>query len=89
MKLERPTTEQKLQEIVATRLKVGPERVDLDKLITEELGLDSMDFANVVVDIEEAFAPVTLSDDAARNVRTLRELADYIDRGRDGAARGI
>ena len=33
----------------------------------------------VILEIEEAFAPVTISDKSAEELLTLRELAAYID----------
>ena len=72
-------TEQKLQAIVAPKLRVPPEQVSLDKSLLEDLNLDSFDQMMVILEIEEAFAPVTISDKSAEEFLTLRELAAYID----------
>ena len=72
-------TEQKLQAIVAPKLRVLPEQVSLDKSLLEDLNLDSFDQMTVILEIEEAFAPVTISDKSAEELLTLRELAAYID----------
>lgn len=73
-------TERKLQAIVAPKLRVSPEQVPLDKSLLEDLNLDSFDQMTVILEIEEAFAPVTVSDKSAEDLLTLRELAAYIDR---------
>jgi len=73
-------TEQKLQAIVAPKLRLAPEQVPLDKALLEELNLDSFDLMTVILEIEEAFSPITISDKAAEDLLTLRELAAYIDR---------
>ena len=80
-------TELRLQQIVARQLKVDPSRVDLDRALLEDLGLDSLDVMNVIFEIEDAFSPVTISDEVARDLHTLRELAAFIDRQRAGEAR--
>jgi acyl carrier protein len=73
-------TERKLQAIVAPKLRVSPEQVPLDKSLIEDLNLDSFDLMTVILEIEEAFAPVTISDKSAEELLTLRDLAAYIDR---------
>ncbi len=72
-------TETRLQAIVANRLKTNPAQVSLDQVITNDLGLDSFDLMEVVLEIEQAFPPVSLADEAVQNLKTLRELAAYID----------
>jgi len=72
-------TEQRLQALVAERLKIGPRRVPLDQSLLEDLGLDSFDVMGIILEIEEAFAPVTISDKSAEELKTLREVAAFID----------
>lgn len=72
-------TEQKLQALIATRLHLDPAQVSLDQTLTAELGLDSFDLMEVILDIEQAFPPLSLADEAVQNLQTLRQLAGYID----------
>ncbi len=72
-------TERRLQQIVAARLQLDPAQVPLDQAWRDDLGLDSFDLMSIVLEIEEAFAPASLSDQAARDLRTLREVAAYLD----------
>ena len=72
-------TEQKLQSIVAAKLQVAPDQVPLDASLIDGLSLDSFDLMAVILEIEEEFAPVTISDKSAEELRTLREVAAYID----------
>ena len=72
-------TEQKLQSIVAAKLQVAPDQVPLDASLMDDLSLDSFDLMSVILEIEEDFAPVTISDKSAEELRTLREVAAYID----------
>ncbi len=75
-------TERKLQELVAVKLEIEPDQVPLDQALLGDLGLDSFDLMAVVLEIEEAFAPVTVSDKSAEELKTLREVAAYIDHER-------
>ncbi len=72
-------TEQKLQAIVAPRLKLLPEQVALDQSLVEDLSLDSFDVMEVILEIEETFAPVSIADKSAEELMTLRDVAHYID----------
>ena len=74
-------TEQKLREIVAEKLKLAADQVPLDQSLLDDLGLDSFDLMSVVLEFEQVFAPVSLSDKSAEELKTLREVAAYIDRG--------
>ena len=81
--MSEPTeTERQIRELVATHLKVVPERVPLDSDLLEEMGLDSYDFMDAMLEIEELFPPVSLSDKSAEDLRTIHDLALYIDRVR-------
>lgn len=72
-------TERALQAIVAAKLQVKPDQVSLDQSLVEDLGLDSFDVVTVIVEIEQRFPPVTLSEKSADHLRTLRDVAAYID----------
>jgi acyl carrier protein len=73
------STALKLQAIVAPRLKLLPEQVPLDQSLVEDLSLDSFDVMEVILEIEETFAPVSIADKSAGELMTLREVAQYID----------
>ena len=72
-------TERKLQTLVAAKLKVDPAQVPLDQSFLRDLGLDSFDAMAIIVEIEQAFPSVSLSNDEAQELTTLREVAEYID----------
>jgi len=72
-------TESKLQQIVAAKLKVKPEQVPLDKSFIEDIGLDSFDLMSIIIEIEEVFPHISLAADEAQALKTLKEVAAYID----------
>ena len=73
-------TERRLQALAAAKLKIDPAQVPLDQSFLDDLGLDSFDVMAIIVEIEQAFPSVSLSDDAAQGLKTLREVGEYIDR---------
>jgi acyl carrier protein len=78
-------TEAILQEIVAAKLKIRADNVPLDESLLQDLGLDSFDLVEVVLEIELRFPSVSLMDKSADEFQTLRDVADYIDRGQSPA----
>jgi len=80
MSVQISVTERRLQEIVAKKLQIEPTEVPLDAPLMDDSILDSMDKMMVILEIEEQFAPVDLSARDATDLRTIRELAAFLDR---------
>ena len=70
-----------LEEIVATVVRVlssVSDRKVLPDDTLEESGLDSMDFIEVMLDLEEAFPEVGLDDYLPEGTNTARDIAAHI-----------
>ncbi|HVJ94655.1 MAG TPA: acyl carrier protein, partial [Labilithrix sp.] len=67
---------ERLRAMVCATLRVDPERVTLDVSLLE-LGADSLDLTQLVLDIEEAFG-VTIPESDAPKLLTLRGAAAYL-----------
>jgi acyl carrier protein len=74
--------EQQLKAIVGRKLKVHPDQVPLDVDLLEEMALDSFDVIGVIVEIEDVFAPIRIAESKAEELKTLRDVATYIDQER-------
>jgi acyl carrier protein len=59
------------------------QRLPLEKISTEstfqELGMDSMDGVNLLFALENEFN-ITIPDEAAKSIRTVREMAEGIEK---------
>lgn len=61
-------------------LEVEPDRLtDEDALLKDDVGIDSLDFVDIVVIVEETFGFKIKAEDMAE-VKTLAQFYDYIDR---------
>jgi acyl carrier protein len=67
---------EQVMEVVATAQRVPRERVNIDTTF-EELGMDSLDGINLVFAVEEKF-DIAIPDDAAKSIRTIREMVDGV-----------
>ena len=64
--------------VIAKTQKIPPETVTIDKTF-EELNIDSLDGINILFALEGEF-DLDIPDDAARGIRTVREMVEGIEK---------
>lgn len=67
----------RVREMAANILDIPKNRIDYDTDLLSELEAGSMDYFTFLCEIEEEFH-VTLSDDVAEKLRTVRKICDYL-----------
>ena len=72
------TTEQRIKEIIVRQLEVDGSQLNEDASITD-LGADSLDTVELVMAIEEEF-DIEISDAAANNIITIKEIVDFVEK---------
>lgn len=73
------TVEQRVIDVVTRQLGIDDEQVTADKHIFDDLGADSLDAIEMIMDLEEEFG-VELSDEAVDQAKTVQAVADLIKR---------
>lgn len=76
-----PSVEERVIEIICENLGVSREQVTRDTSFQEDMGADSLDIVELVMELEEEFE-VTIPDEEAEKIRTVGEAIDYIKRER-------
>ena len=74
-----PSVEERVIEIVCENLGVNKEQVTRTASFLEDMGADSLDIVELVMELEEEFE-ITIPDDQAEKIKTVGEAIDYIER---------
>ena len=69
---------EKIKELLAKQLRIDITTIEDDANIIEDLGADSLDVVEMLMAIEDNLG-VIISDDDAVKLKTVRDVADYIE----------
>jgi len=77
------TVQQRVNDILAEQLGVESATLTPEANLVDDLGADSLDVVELVMALEEEFG-VEIPDEEVENIRTIRDVVEYI--GRNAAA---
>ncbi len=75
--MEKQQIQEKLIEILSRHTQIDPATVNPDQHLKYDLGLDSLDVAEMVYEIEEEFG-ITISDESAEKIQKISDTVDFI-----------
>ena len=70
--------EEKVKEIVVEKLNVDPSEVTPEKNFTRDLGADSLDLVELVMEFEESFGIDEIPEDEAEKIQTVGAAIELI-----------
>lgn len=70
---------EKIMDLLAKQLRIDVNTLSPDTNIIEDLGADSLDVVEMLMAIEENFG-ITVSDEEAITLKTISDVADFIER---------
>ena len=73
------SVEERVIEIVAEQLGVEKEKITRDTHFVNDLGADSLDTVELVMELEEEF-DINIPDDAAEKIQTVGQAIDFIEK---------
>jgi len=69
-------------DIVAEQLGVDKEKITTETSFVNDLGADSLDTVELVMELEEEF-DINIPDDAAEKIQTVGEAIDFIEKAQE------
>lgn len=75
--MEKNDIQEKLIDILSKHTAIDPSAITPDKHLKFDLGLDSLDVAEMVYEIEEVFG-ISVSDDSADKIQKISDTVDFI-----------
>ena len=68
----------KVQELIAKQLNISPDVVTEEKEIVKDLGADSLDVVEMLMNLEEAYS-VSIPDEEAIKIKTVGDIVKALD----------
>ena len=75
--MNRDEVQGKLVEVISNHVEIDPSTLDPSKHLKYDLGLDSLDVAEMVYEIEEKFG-ISISDDSIEKIERISDTVDFI-----------
>lgn len=69
---------ERIKEFIVEELRVPAEKVTLEARIAEDLGADSIDAVELIMQAEDEFG-ISIDDDAAMSIKTIQDLINVIE----------
>lgn len=76
--MERKEIEEKVKAFLIDELEVEEEKIAPEALLKEDIGIDSLDFVDIVVIVEHTFG-FKIKPEEMAGVKTLSDFCDYIE----------
>ncbi|MCP4647519.1 MAG: acyl carrier protein, partial [bacterium] len=67
----------RIAEIIVSRLNVKPEEVTTTANLKDDLGADSLDMVDLMMDLEDTFN-LKISDDEGNNLQTVGSVVEFL-----------
>ena len=69
---------EKVKNIICKELKLDPSKVTEESSLKDDLGADSLDAVEIIMDIEDEFN-IQIDDTEAENIKTVKDIVKYIE----------
>ena len=71
----------KVKEIIIDKLGVDDSKITMEAKFIDDLGADSLDTVELIMQFEEEFS-IEIPDDAAETITTVQDAIDYIEKSK-------
>ncbi len=68
---------EEVKNIIVEEINSAPEKVRPEAKLKEDLGADSIDAVQIVMDLEDKFG-ISIDEDDATKIQTVKDIVDYV-----------
>ena len=70
---------EKVQAALAQQFEMDPESITLETNLIDDIGADSLDVVELIMNLEDEFG-IAISDEDAAQLYTVRRIVDYLEK---------
>ena len=70
---------EKVRDALASQFEIDPEKITMDTNLVDDLGADSLDVVELIMNIEDEFG-ISISDDDAANLYTVSRIVEFLEK---------
>ena len=74
---------EKIKELICEQFDVEPEQITEDTNFLQDLSADSLDFVELVMNIEDTFHLPEIGEDEIRSIQTVGDLVAFVSRAQE------
>ena len=69
----------KVRNALAAQFEIDPEKITMDTNLIDDLGADSLDVVELIMNIEDEFG-ISISDEDASNLYTVQKIVEFLEK---------
>ena len=70
---------EKVRDALAAQFELDPDKITMETNLIDDLGADSLDVVELIMNIEDEFG-VSISDEEAANLFTVQRIVEYLEK---------
>ena len=74
---------EKIRELICEQFAIDPEQITEETNFLQDLSADSLDFVELVMNIEDSFELPEISEDEIRSIQTVGDLVAYVTKAKE------